>query len=275
MQISVSKVREEYIGAVADVGFFGLDESFLGYKDRSEILSSTYASEVMRRYKTIRSTGISVVQTHLTMWPAHVEQPRSYREYEEYMLPMLKKEIELTADMDCRVAVMHPYFEADADSSRRGNLVLIEKLMPTLTSSGVTLAVENVFAKGRTDAHHSGAEQLLTYVKHFGGNYVGACLDTGHAVTLGVDPCDMLCKLGDSLAAIHAHSSAVGYDLHAIPLTISSPIDWQRFADIITASSFGGCFNLEVKPNPNLTRKATELYYSLAYEIAYNLLNRR
>ena len=275
MNISVSQVKDEYIRTVADIGFFGLDESFFGYKERATILGDTYTSEVMRRYDSVRSTGMSVVQTHLTLWPSHVEQPQSYSEYEEYMLPILKKEIELTAKMNCRVAVMHPYFEADADNSRRGNIALIEKLMPTLRSAGVTLAVENVFAKGRTDAHHSGAEQLLAYVKHFDGDHVGACLDTGHAVVFGIDPCEMLCKLGDSLAAIHAHSTAVGYDLHTIPLTIKSPINWQRFADILTASRFGGCFNLEIKPDTALTRKATELYYKLAYEIAYSLINKK
>ena len=275
MKISVSKVKEEYIKAVASIGFFGLDESFLGYERRDEILSAAYETEVMRRYSFVRSTGLAVTQTHLTLWPSHVEQAKSYKAYEEYMLPILKKEIELTAKMDCRVAVMHPYFEACAEPSRAGNIALIEKLMPTLDSTGVTLAVENVFANGRTDAHHSGAEQLLTYVKYFDGYHVGACLDTGHAVVLGVDPCAMICELGDSLAAIHAHSTVKGLDLHAIPLTISSPIDWRRFADIITASRFSGCFNLEVKPNPALSREATEIYYKLAYEVADGLINKK
>lgn len=275
MKISVSKVKEEYIKTVASIGFFGLDESFLGYERRDEILSDDYESEVMRRYRLVRSTGLAVTQTHLTLWPAHVEQPKSYGEYEEYMLPILKKEIELTAKMDCRVAVMHPYFEAKAEPSFEGNLVLIEKLMPTLLSADVTLATENVFAKGMTDAHHSTADRLLRYANHFADPHVGACLDTGHAAVFGVDPCNMLTELGDSLAAIHAHSTTLGMDLHAIPLTIRSSIDWQRFAELITASRFSGCFNLEVKPHPALPSGAIEAYYKLAYEVADGLVNKK
>ena len=275
MKISVSKVKEEYIKAVASIGFFGLDESFLGYECRDEILSGSYDSEVMRRYRLVCSTGLAVTQTHLTLWPAHVEQPKSYSEYEEYMLPILKKEIELTAGMDCRVAVMHPYFEDDAEASFEGNILLIEKLMPTLLSTDVTLAIENVFAKGRTDAHHSTADRLLRYANHFVDRHVGACLDTGHAAVLGVDPCEMLKELGDSLAAIHAHSAVKGFDLHAIPLTISAPIDWRHFAELITASSFSGCFNLEVKPNPALPGEAIESYYKLAYNVADGLVNKK
>lgn len=275
MKTSVSKVREEYIRTVSEAGFDGLDEAFLGYASRDEILDPLYMDSVMHRYSAVRDAGLCVAQTHLTFWPSHVEQPKRYTEYEEYMLPILKKEIELTSKMDCRVAVMHPYFEASAERSRAGNVALIEKLIPTLRATGVTLAVENVFAKGRTDAHHSNAEQLLVYVKHFADPHVGACLDTGHAAVFGVDPCEMLVKLGDSLTAIHAHSTAMGYDLHAIPLTISSPIDWHRFADLITSSGFGGFFNLEIKPSPLLSREATELYYKLAYGIASDLINRK
>ena len=273
MKTSVSTVREEYIKTVSDIGFDGLDESFLGYASRDEILDPLYTDSVMHRYSSVRDAGLFVAQTHLTFWPSHVEQPRSYLEYEEYMLPILKKEIELTAKMDCRVAVMHPYFEADAEPSFEGNILLIEKLMPTLISTDVTLAVENVFAKGRTDAHHSTADRLLRYANHFADPHVGACLDTGHAAVFGVDPCKMLTELGDSLVAIHAHSTVVGMDLHAIPLTIRSPIDWQRFAELIKASGFNGCFNLEIKPIPQLSREATELYYKLAYSIASDLIN--
>lgn len=272
MKTSVSSVREEYIKTVSEAGFDGLDESFLGYASRGDILDPLYADSVMHRYSAVRDAGLYVAQTHLTFWPSHVEQPRSYSEYEEYMLPILKKEIELTAKMDCRVAVMHPYFEASAESSRAGNIALIEKLMPTLRVTGVTLAVENVFGKGRIDAYHSTAEDLLVYVRHFADPHVGVCLDTGHAALFGIDPCGMIEKLGDSLSAVHIHATALGNDLHAIPFTIPSKIDWSRFADILSTSGFTGSFNFEVKPNVALSNEATALYYKLAARVARDLI---
>ena len=90
MKISVSGVKEECISMVSEAGFDGLDESFLGYASRDDILDPLYLDKIMRRYSAVRDAGLFVAQTHLTFWPSHVEQPRSYLEYEEYMLPILK-----------------------------------------------------------------------------------------------------------------------------------------------------------------------------------------
>lgn len=276
MQISVSKLKEAQIPLAAEAGFFGVDESFAGIASREDILDASYERTVMARYAKVRAAGLAVCQTHLTYQPSHIPPigDGSYADYEACLLPVLEKEIALTAAMGCPTAVMHPYFEEDRARSREGNLRLIEKLMPLLERHHVVLALENIYALKMGDAHHSTAEDMLYYTEQFQSPNVGLCLDTGHAVIRGQKPDEFLEKIVHRLSALHLHTTIPGADMHAIPCVIGGydRIQWTRIGQILAESSYAGTFNLEISQPSKLSERAAALYYKLAYQIARDTL---
>ena len=276
MKISVSKVEEAHIPLVAEAGFFGVDEGFPSLDSRDDILSGAYAERLLARYDIVRRYGLAVCQTHLTYQPSHLPPigDGSYEAYEACLLPVLEKEIALTAAMGCPVAVMHPYYEDDVSKSREGNLRLFEKLLPTLERHGVVYALENIYGARMSDAHHSSAEDMLYYTDRIDSPYLGLCLDTGHALIRGQEPDAFLEKIVHRLAGLHLHTTIPSGDFHSIPFMLEGRdrIKWARIGQILAASDYAGTFNMEIRPPAGLSDTAAALYYRLAHQIAEDIL---
>ncbi|MBQ5613349.1 MAG: sugar phosphate isomerase/epimerase, partial [Clostridia bacterium] len=253
--------------------FDGVDFGFPGWNRREKILAEDFESTILQTYRRIADAGLEVSQVHLTYYPGHLPPlgNGTYADFEDYMLPILLKEIALTAKMNCHLAAIHLYFEESLEKSREGNLQLIQKLLPTLEEHGVILAIENIFGLGFGDVHLSTAEDLLFYVDHFKSDCVGACLDTGHAVTRKQNPVEAVLKLGSALKALHVHSNMPGHDLHLPPCMIRN-VDWQRFYAALLEVDYRGAFNMEISPPANISPKAALGFFTLVHGIAESLM---
>ena len=278
MKISIACDDGKYFREIKEAGFDGVDLSFADYLRRDEILSEEYTREIEKIGKAAREASLDICQTHLTYYPGHIPPigDGSYEAFEDFILPLLHKEIELTAMLGCSVAAIHLYFEADREQSRAGNLRLIEKLLPTLERCGVVLAIENIYGPDYSDAHLSTVRDLLYYVNEFASPYVGICLDTGHAVIRGQDPVAMLAEARESLCGLHIHSTVPNIDLHSIPYCIScgETVDWEKFYSVLRDSSYNGSFNLEVRPPFEFDRDARLAYFKLAFEVAMGIVQK-
>ncbi|MBE6627071.1 MAG: sugar phosphate isomerase/epimerase [Ruminococcaceae bacterium] len=277
MKISIACDDGKYFSEIKAAGFDGVDLSFADHLRRDEVLTDAYTCEIEDIKLLASRADLSVCQTHLTYYPGHIPPvgDGSYEAFEDFILPLLEKEIELTAMLGCSVAAMHLYFEADREKSRAGNMKLIEKLLPSLERCGVVLAIENIYGPDYSDAHLSTAEDLLYYVNELGSPYIGVCLDTGHAVIRGQDPVEMLARAQESLCGLHLHSTVPNIDLHSIPYCISygETVDWKKFSRVLKDSSYSGSFNLEVRPPVEFGSAARSAYYKLAYEAARNIID--
>lgn len=274
--ITVSANSTAKYEAVARAGFWGVDVRLAPHTRRDEVLTGEYGHEIMEQYRTLRSLGLQVGQTHLTYWPAHIPPvgDGSFDALAEYLIPMLEREIEITANMGCRVAVMHPFFVQDGtrEESRAGNMQLIEVLLPTLERCGVVLALENIYGHALSDAHHESAEDMLYYMEKFSSPNLGLCLDTGHACVRGQDPVGMVQRYGHHLKALHVHSSLYGRDTHAIPRVANGDVtNWGGFSEALDEIGYAGNLNLEIRPSSWLPSTARDAYFRLAYEIAKSL----
>lgn len=274
--ITVSANSVAKYEAVARAGFWGVDVRLAPYNRRDEVLTGEYENEIMGQYRTLCSLGLQVGQTHLTYWPAHIPPvgDGSFDALAEYLIPMLQREIEITANMGCRVAVMHPFFVQDGtrEESRAGNMKFIEALLPLLERCGVTLALENIYGHALSDAHHETTDDFLYYTEKFRSPYIGVCLDTGHACVRGQDPIAMAQELGRHLQAVHIHASVHRKDSHAIPcITNGDSVDWPLFGRTLDEIGFSGNFNLEIRPPRILSDAAQDAYYQLAYSVAREL----
>lgn len=274
--ITVSANSVAKYETVARAGFWGVDVRLAPYNRRDEVLTGEYENEIMGQYRTLRSLGLQVGQTHLTYWPAHIPPvgDGSFDALAEYLIPMLQREIEITANMGCRVAVMHPFFVQDGtrEESRAGNMKFIEALLPLLERCGVALALENIYGHALSDAHHETTDDFLYYTEKFRSPYIGVCLDTGHACVRGQDPIAMAQELGRHLQAVHIHASVHRQDSHAIPcITNGDSVDWPLFSRTLDEIGFSGNFNLEIRPPRILSDAAQDAYYQLAYSVAREL----
>lgn len=257
------------------IGFHGIDFGFPAWNQRESILSEEFEHAVMEKHRQLVAAGLKVCQTHLTYYPSHLPPlGGSYQAYEEYMLPIFEREIELISKMNCKIAVTHLYFEDSKEKSRASNIRLIEKLLPILKEKNVILSIENIYAAEYGDAHLSTAEDLLFYTDHFQSDYLGICLDTGHAVTRKQDPIEMATKIGKDLKALHLHSNVSRKDLHLPPLFVPN-VDWERFCTVLKEINYAGAFNMEISAPRQMNQRTALLYYEMTYEIANGLIRSR
>ena len=277
MDISIASGKEEFFEDLKKIGYSGVDFPMIIYDNMSEVIpSKEYADSIMKRYQRLKDMGLCAYQSHLTFWPDHFEPFATPEAYAKHFAPLYARQIELTSEIECRTAVVHLHRGKDADVVRKGNIVLIESLLPTLAKNGVVLAIENVFDSGVTDGNMTTAEDLLFYINYFKSKNLGICLDTGHAVALNQNPVEMLKAVSQHLAAVHIHTTIPGEDLHRIPNFMGwrEPLDWNEFYDVLSASEYKGPFNLEIGGPKNLTHEAMVTYYKLAYQVADGIVNK-
>lgn len=259
-----------------EIGYCGLDVPFEAFDKKDFILRDEYTDFILKKSRRISSAGLKVCQTHLTYYPGHIKPigNGTYEKFEDYMLPIFLKEIKLTKLMNCKVCVIHPYFENDKIGSRSGNIKLLSKLLPVAEEYGVILAIENVYGNKYSDAHISTYEDFMFYMDCFKSPFLGICLDTGHAVILKQNPVELFKKLKDRIAALHLHTTAGNVDLHSIPYMTSycENIDWIELYKEIINSEYSGTFNLELRPPQKLSNEAKKAYYLLAYKTAKTIM---
>ena len=274
MDISVKDTKNQsFYSELKQIGFDGVDVSFPTWDQRDFILSENFEDTIMDRYKQMTDEGLRVCQTHLTYYPGHIPPlgDGSYKSFEEYMLPILTREIELVPKMNCKIAVIHLYFEESREGSRAGNLQLIEQLLPIAEKSNVILSIENIYGPNFGEAHLTTAEDLLFYTGHFHSDHLGICLDTGHAVSRRQDPIEMVEKIGAALKALHVHSNVPERDLH-LPPYFTGKVEWQRFCDTLVEIGYQGSFNMEISAPTRMNKATATLYYRMVYGIADGLL---
>lgn len=261
-------------GKMKEIGYYGLDMSV----GAENILSDEFTKTIREKYKSIKNHGLEVCQTHLAYHPGHLPHigDGTYKAYEEVMLPKFIRGIELSGELNARTAVIHLYDHETREESRKGNIELISKLIPHLEKNNVILSIENIFGDGdnTSDIYLSTAEDLLYYTDYFESPYVGACLDTGHALLRGQNPVEMLKKISNNLTALHINTNSGDHDLHCVPYCVSymESVDWEEFVKVLKTIDYKGSFNMELNVPAKLNDKARLAFFTMAYEVANDLL---
>ena len=236
--------------AVRDAGFFGID---LGISETplESVLTEAWSDAVRREAEILRNAGLEIVQCHLHYQNGHeLLGDGSYKVFEDTYLAVWEKELRLCKEIGCKIAAAHLFFHNDPEETLRGNMILLEKLMPVLEETQVILAIENTFGGGEAYADNgtTTAEQIMTYVEHFASPYLGVCLDSGHAVCTGQNAEEMVRRFGKALKATHLNSSSAR-DSHLIPgslYTWIDPIDYKALIRLMKDMGFDGVLNLEL-----------------------------
>lgn len=272
-KIAGATVRES-ARMMKTAGFDGVDLSMCeDHTKLDRIFTAEWAQNIKAQCADLQAEGLELAQCHLAFYPGHVKLPGdgSYQTFEDLFLPVYIRMIEICGEIECPVAVMHPFFDADdAQMTRDGNLCTIEKLLPLLRKHGVKLALENIYGhNGRfVDGHVARPEGIMAILERCDADWVGACIDTGHANIFHENIGRMARMYGNRLFALHVNGNA-GDDEHAIPYTLGwcENMDFHDFSAALKEIGYKGYYNLEINPG-NLPASAAQPYLNLAGSVA-------
>lgn len=253
----------KYAPVFKTAGFSALDYNFdalfpqggvLGGKnfdllDRPEEDYKTYFREIS---DIIKENGLTVGQTH-----AHFSSLIALGDHKrnEYLLELLKKQIELTALMGSKYIVIHPMckgYNPDYtwDMEKADNMAMYTALIDTLKKHDVICCLENMWgmSNGKIIASACGnmieaAEYIDALNEIAGEERFGFCFDVGHAVVCSVDPVRALIFLGDRVKTLHLHDVEINRDSHTAPFR--GVVDWDGLMRAIYAVNYEGTLNFE------------------------------
>lgn len=161
----------------------------------------------------------------------------------------LKRELDYFADLDIRNAVLHFNGGNEFDLEKRMELRLesVRILRDYTKNSGVTLCLENL---GSVPETHT-VQQLNAIIDTLGGG-LGICLDTGHLhLTNGRGESnqthrDFILGAGERLKAMHITENNGKNDVHQMPYSARTGIDWPEVVRAVKDIGYEGLFNLEI-----------------------------
>ncbi|MBQ6921864.1 MAG: sugar phosphate isomerase/epimerase [Clostridia bacterium] len=202
--------------------------------------------EFISCFKALKSaadkTGISVWQTHGLMPPDD-----STEESRKDVLSRQEKVIIAAGILGCKFVVIHPAipFGWGEEPSRETAFEITAErfynLLPTASSEGVTLCVENMpFGKGHSFSEIGDVKRLVTEINAYN---LKICFDTGHCNVTGEDHYAAIKTLGKDLACLHVHDDAARQDRHLVPY--QGEIDWEKVIKGLKEIGFDGCISLE------------------------------
>ena len=213
-----------------------------------------FADHFRQEGARIRACGLELFQSHAPYARPYISDPAFYAA----MQPRIIRAIYAAGFMGCPNIVGHPVTHVDfcygkeKERARQTTLDYYAAFVPALKETGVTMCIENLFygdLKTRSFLPNfcSDAEDLRDIIDTLNGRHgphFAACLDTGHAVVVQNDPCQMLKILGHRTRVLHLHDNHGTSDEHLIPTR--GKLDWREFATTLGEVGYEGTFNFEV-----------------------------
>ena len=236
-----SEYGENRYQMMSKFGFLYCDLSIEGELDgRTE---KEFYESVQKEADLARQGGVTMWQVH-GPWrcPPHDETPELRAERMETM----KRSIRAAAMIGSRYWVIHPIMpfgcndDFHAQQLYEINYSFFEKLLPTAKREGVIICLENMPFK---KLPISTPEKTVEFVRSVHDEHFKLCLDTGHALTFGIQPADALRQVWDEVRVLHIHDNVEGRDNHTIPGTGIG--DWIAFRDALVEIGFDGVYSLE------------------------------
>ena len=167
-------------------------------------------------------------------------------------MELIRKWIDLFTAIGIRLGVLHmggSYLKVagwpdDAVFERR--VETLTRIAEYAAGGGITICLENMsFPNSDVET----VEQISTFASASGASNVAVCLDTGHALTMGVDCAEFILQAGGLVRALHIHENGGFSDDHELPYERGT-IPWDRVLDALREVAYGGLFNFEASSQP-------------------------
>ena len=257
----------EGMKAIAEAGFgavdLDLDMDVFGDSKQATCDSEKYKDENIYPYldevkAAAEKYGVEIGQAHAPA-PAYI---KNKPEATERMRTFIRKSVELCAYVGCSMLVVHPIFDGSArfpgftkEEEYAANIEFYSSLIPLLKKHNVICCLENMWIQDwKTKKVYSGAcsdlGEVISYIDELnaiaGEKRFGFCLDVGHLLMVGQDPCYWIEKLGDRLEALHTHDNDGVHDDHTLPYLGCA--NWDRFIHGLRKIGYRGNLSFEACP---------------------------
>ena len=255
---------DEGMRAIAEAGFeavdLDLDAHYKWESLKNGIKSDFYDDEKIYPYldavkAAAEKYGVAIGQAHAPA-PLYVhESPAGSKIVQDDV----RKCIELCAYVGCKRLVVHPLFHGGTrypamtkEEEYAANIEFFTSVTPLLKKYDVICCLENMWngdwlTKKIYTAICSDINETIRYIDELnafaGEKRFGFCLDIGHLLLVGQDPCYWLENLGDRLELMHTHDNDGVNDEHIIPYL--GVCNWERFVLGLRKNGFKGNFNFE------------------------------
>ena len=256
---------EEGMKAIAEAGFDALDFGLDGFYKWEELTSGKkcafFEEENINKYvdevkAAADKYGISFGQVHA---PFPIFVPKSPKGGEN-VKEDIAKSIEICARVGAPRIVIHPLFDGSArfpsmtkEQEIKANMEYYTSIIPLLKKYNVVCCLENMWmqdwkTKKIYTASCSEIHEAIKYIDDLnaiaGERLFGFCLDVGHLLLLGQDPCYWIEMLGDRLETLHTHDNDGVSDEHIIPYLGCA--NWDRFVLGLRKIGYSRNFSFEV-----------------------------
>ena len=283
MNIAESEDRfglEKALSIIKNAGFDSIDYGLGAMEKTNAVLNdpARYRAEAQRIKALADAAGLPITQTHT---PFSFENWKDPVVYEEFILPTIKRSIEVSAILGAKVAVVHPLhhwtYKGHEEEIFERNMAFYGSLIPLCKEYGIKVGIENMFQREllRGQISFDTCNQIpefIRYVDTLDSEYMVACLDIGHVGLPARDDeaWDFIRALGhDRLQALHVHDNDYRVDKHALPYL--GKIDWNEVTKALGEIDYQGDFTYEVNLTTFMSKFMNEEMVPTALRYAHDV----
>jgi sugar phosphate isomerase/epimerase len=205
-------------------------------------------AEARRLAKAAARQGIAIGSVHAPFY-THVNQlyqgntlslAASATSAREAALAHTERVLDVMGILGAELLVVHAGdLEDDYSAAKLNNLSRsLKRLLPRLQAKGIKLALENINTPLSTTVH------LLELLEPFDPDWVGVCLDVGHA-QLNEDVGQAILSCGSRLMGVHVSDNDGKSDSHFVPG--EGVIDWKNVINMLLNVCYTGVLTLELR----------------------------
>ena len=246
---------EKAFALAKEAGFDAVDYSLQPMEQHDSVFNDENAwKAAAENVKRISDEyTLPITQTHAPFSFSGWKDPK---EYEEFIIPAIKRSVIISAMMGAKVAVVHPLhhftYKGHEEEIFEKNMEFYRSLIPICKEYGIKVGIENMFQRELLRGHISfdtcaTIPEFLRYVDTLDSEYMVACLDIGHVglPTTDDEAWDFIRALGhDRLQSLHVHDNDYRMDKHTLPYY--GKIDWARVTEALGEIDYQGDFTYEL-----------------------------
>ena len=283
MNIAESEDRfglEKALSIIKNAGFDSIDYGLGAMEKTNAVLNdpARYRAEAERIKALADAAGLPITQTHT---PFSFENWKDPVVYEEFILPAIRRSIEVSAILGAKVAVVHPLhhwtYKGHEEEIFERNMAFYGSLLPLCKEYGIKVGIENMFQREllRGQISFDTCNQIpefIRYVDTLNSEYMVACLDIGHVglPTRDDEAWDFIRALGhDRLQALHVHDNDYRVDKHALPYL--GKINWNEVTKALGEIDYQGDFTYEVNLTTFMSKFMNEEMIPTAMRYAHDV----
>ena len=280
--------------AIADAGFDAVDldlDAHYKWEDLKNGIRSDFFDDD-KIYPYLDGIKAAAEKYGLEIGQAHAPAPLYVHESpagSKIVQDDVRRSIELCEYVGCTHLVVHPLFHGGTrfpamtkEEEYAANIEFFTSIIPLLKKHGVVCCLENMWGEDwRTKKIYtaicSDINETIKYIDELnafaGEKRFGFCLDVGHLLLLGQDPCYWAEKLGERLVLIHTHDNDGVNDEHIIPYL--GVCNWDRFVIGLRKNGFKGNLDFETSTfNDKFPKELIPAALNISADVARHLAGR-